>query len=416
MSAQFGKILILIGVLLSFSQSVFAIQGKRTNFLDSGPGAAGMSFGGALVAKGLDVSAAYYNPATLVMQNSGAFLEYSQPNVNASRSWLGLSAGGSRYSLGFLWKNETLPLSSNKNAFLMSSSVSDRSIPFLPKGSSIGLSLGYIQENIVGYSASSFLVSAGAAYTKTVRSWDFGVGTIIRNLYFSGLQFISAGDKEVWPIEPEFGGYISKWGVKVLMSAKGQNQNDLQYGFGLGYQPVSFVEFRAGMNGHPRFGVGLEIKKIRLDYAMSLGEIKNANSMTLSYLWGKPEKIKDYTNPITELSARYESLPEYILAELKNTAQSGDIPELHDVFRLLVVDPKSEDGWSFYTALTGKKRFKVRLPFFNKSKRQYLDFAVSFANDAANSKELGQQFIYKYPRSSVSKLIKEILVSDEAVQ
>ncbi len=413
MLAQFVKTITVILALSNIASLLYAQQGQRSNFLDVGPGSAGAALGGALIAKGMDASAAYYNPATLVNQYSGALMEYAQPNIGASRSWLGISAGGSIYSIGLLWKNETLPLSSNRNAFLLSSFISDKIIPFFPKGSSVGLTLGYIQENIVGYSATSFLASAGAAYSRTVRSIELGTGLVIRNLYFSGLQFRPEGEKEVWPVEPEFGGYIGRWGIKLLISAKGQNQNNLQYSFGFAYQPVSFMEFRAGLNGHPRFGIGLEVKKFRLDYAMNMGELKNASSMSLSYLWGKPEKEKDYTNPINELSARYESLPNYILAELKNTAQSGDIPELHDVYRLLVVDPKSEEGWSFYTALSGKKRFKVRLPFFKKIRRQYLEFAVTFANDGSNAKELGQEFVNRYPKVSVSKLIQEILNTDQ---
>ena len=412
MSARLGKLLTFSMVLLSIVSSVAAQQGKRSNFLDSGPGSAGASLGGAVIAKGMDASAAYFNPATLVNQYSGALMEYAQPNIDATRSWLGITAGGSIYSIGLLWKNETLPISSNRNAFLFSNSISDKAIPLFPRGISLGFTLGYVQENIVGYSASSFLASAGAAYSRTVNSSEIGLGLVIRNLYFSGLQFRPEGEKEVWPAEPELGGYFSRWGLKFLMSAKGQNQNNLQYGFGLAYQPFSFMEFRAGLNGHPRFGIGIEVKKFRLDYAMNMGEIKNASSMSLSYFWGKPEKEKDYTNPLIELSLRYESLPQYLLAELRNTIQNGDIPELRDVFRLLVVDPNNEDGWNLYTSLTGLKRLKVKMPFRKKVKRQYFEFATAYANKNPGAIELAEKFIGKYPRASVSNLIRIILEKD----
>lgn len=413
MWAQFDKCAVIAIVMVFSASNLFCAQRRRANFLDSAPGSVGLALGGALTAKGIDTSAVYYNPATLLSQHSGALIEYAQPNVGATRSWLGVSTGGDRYSFGFLWKNESLPLSSSRNAFLMSTAISDKSIPLVPKGVSLGFTLGYIQENILGYSASSLLGSLGGAYSRAIRSTEFGIGMVIRNIYFSGLQFRPEGEKEVWPVEPEIGAYVSKWGFKLLTSIKGQNAGDAQYGFGLAYQPVSFIELRVGVDGYPRMGVGCEVKKIRVDYAMILGEIQNINSMTISYLWGKPEKEKDYTNPLTELSTRYETLPEYILAELRNTAQSGEIPELHDVFRLLAVDPMNEDGWSLYTSLTGAKRLNIKIPFRKKVKRQYLEFAIAYANNSSGSLELAERFMEKYPNAKITELIRLILKGEK---
>ena len=145
---------------------------------------------------------------------------------------------------------------------------------------------------------------------------------------------------------------------------------------------------------------------------MTLGEIKSANSFTLSYLWGMTGEQKDYTNPMVELSARYESFPESILSEIKYRVQSGEVPELHDVFRLLAVDLKNEDAWSFYTSLTGEKPLKVKMPFSKKVRRQYMEFAIAYAGDSPNARDLADQFVVRHPRESVTALIRVIFLKD----
>ncbi len=398
-----------VAVCLLF-QDVALSAGRRQNFLETGPSAAATSLGGAVIASGIDSSAGFYNPATLVGQPSSVLLEYSQPNTDANRSWLGFAIGDQRLKTGMLWKHESLPLSSSKDGFLMSVGVSDRLIKYVPKGISLGLTLGYVQESISGYSASSFLANCGAAYTRSGRRFRYGIGTSINNLYFSGLQFRADGEKELWPKELNIGTYISRWGFTLFNSVKVGSQ--MTPGIGLIFAPVPFMQLRAGMNGNPRLGAGFEIRKFKLDYAMTLGELKNANTMTLSYLWGKAEKEKDYTNPLYELTAQYEALAEPLLTELKNTAQSGEVPEIFKVFRLLAVDMKSEDGWSFFSSLTGGKKLNVRMPFFRQARRHYLEFAVAYANDAPNAKDLAEQFIARYPKESASKLIRVILGKD----
>ena len=83
--------------------------GNRTHFFSSGPGSAGAALCGTLVSRGVDSSAGFYNPATLIGLPSSVLIQYDQPNANANRSWLAMTAGDRRLKVGLLWKNETLP-------------------------------------------------------------------------------------------------------------------------------------------------------------------------------------------------------------------------------------------------------------------------------------------------------------------
>jgi hypothetical protein len=286
---KINKNFAVIFTILTF----FCIQkvdgaGQRKHFLATGPGAAASALGGSLVAKGIDATAGYYNPATLVQAPSSMVTEYAQPNIGAKKSWFALAVGSEKIKTALAWKNEILPLSSGKNAFLLSIGLGHELMPLMPKGFSIGVTGGYVQENIAGYQASATLASVGAAYSKTSGKYGYGLGGILHNIYFSGLKFREEGETETWPAEPEVGGYFKLGPMTLFTSAK--NNKTTQFSAGLSYQPFSFMELRGGINGNPRFGIGFKIKKIHLDYTMTLAEIENINAMSLSYHWGKSAK------------------------------------------------------------------------------------------------------------------------------
>jgi hypothetical protein len=387
-----------------------AENGRRRNFMSAGPGSASVALGEAMIAKGVDSSAGFYNPATLVGQPSSVLFEYAQPNIGANRSWLAFAIGDRRLKTGLTWKHESLPLSSSKNGFLMSVGISDQLVKYLPKGMSLGATVGYVQETIASYSAASFLANVGGAYSRVDNKWHYGVGATIRNLYFSGLKFREEGDTEMWPKELDMGLFVSRWGVTLFGALEVEKQGTPSAG--LAWSPFPFLEFRAGMNDDLRFGAGIEVRKFRVDYAMKTGQLQNTHHATLSYLWGKSEQATDYTNPLNELEAKYEALAESMLAELKRNVQGGEMPSIAIVLKLLAVDFGSGDGWSFYTTLTGEKRFKARLPRKKIARKHYLEFAVAYANGAANARELAERFVQRYPDEKAARLVREILQRD----
>jgi hypothetical protein len=292
----------------------------------------------------------------------------------------------------------------------MSVGISDQLVKYLPKGMSLGATVGYVQETIASYSAASFLANVGGAYSRVDNKWHYGVGATIRNLYFSGLKFREEGDTEMWPKELDMGLFVSRWGVTLFGALEVEKQGTPSAG--LAWSPFPFLEFRAGMNDDLRFGAGIEVRKFRVDYAMKTGQLQNTHHATLSYLWGKSEQATDYTNPLNELEAKYEALAESMLAELKRNVQGGEMPSIAIVLKLLAVDFGSGDGWSFYTTLTGEKRFKARLPRKKIARKHYLEFAVAYANGAANARELAERFVQRYPDEKAARLVREILQRD----
>ena len=267
------KLLILIPILAIAIAGNASAVGKRETFLAVGPGSAGTALGSALVSRGVDSSAGYYNPATLVGLPSSVLIQYDQPE-NASRSWLAMTAGDRRMKVGLLWKNETLPLSSGKNGFLLSAGVSEKLIPFMPAGTSLGLTLGYVSEKIASYSANSILANAGFSWSAQGTKFRYGTGIALNNIYFSGLQFRPDGEKEVWPKELVAGAFVSRWNLTALLSAKVEDK--VYPSAGLLYAPFSMFELRAGYDTSPHIGAGFEIKKFRLDYAFPTDKAANS--------------------------------------------------------------------------------------------------------------------------------------------
>lgn len=401
---------VLLVVILS-ANTLLASSGKASHFLATGPGSASQALGEAVVSRGVDSGAAFYNPATLIGFPSSVMFEYAQPNDGATRNWLGFCIGSSnRMKVGGAWKQETLPLNSNKNAFMLSAGISDKLLPYAPKGFNIGISLGYVSETISNYSATAMLGSMGASYSKKSGPWLLGFGGMLKNLYFSGLKFREDGEKEVWPIEPELGAFISRWGLTFMTSYRSGSATPTSVG--LSYSPIKYIDLRVGMNGSPRMGIGIEVKKFRIEYAMVMGVLKNSNSMTLQYLWGKEEEKRDYTDPYQELSAKYDSLPESVLAKINSDVNRGRPPDIHDVLRLLVSNLKSEEGWSFWQDMTGQPKIHCRIPWGKKAKRAYWEFAVSYVDESREATNLARQFVSRFSGESICKLVREILVRD----
>ena len=152
-----------------------------------------------------------------------------------------------------------------------------------------------------------------------------------------------------------------------------------------------------------------------LSFGYKTGDIQNVPSASISYTWGSKKDV-DYTNPLEELEARHKNLEDYLLAEVRGSIQSAKKVDLHKVLQLLAVAPQSDDAWVLLRSMTGEERFKASIPGSKRVRRDYLSFAVPFANGDASAMENGLAFLKKHPRAKVSKIIRLIQKHTPAAQ
>lgn len=397
------------GIIFCFAGTLTnATAGQRTHFLSDGPGSIGGSLGGAMTAYPDDSSAVYWNPAGLVGQRSSVFIDHQKTNEDAATSWLGFTGGNPLLKYGLNWKHEQLPLDSSKDAVLIGVGVDQSVISWLPRipGLSFGTTLGRVGEKISGTSASTYLIDIGALWRGESGPWRLSAGAAIKNLYFGGLTFEGGTEKEKWPQELRTGLTVNRFGVTGLLDVRSVDSK-IKPLYGLEYELGKIIYLRAGYADDINYGVGLKYMNLGLAFGYQPGEIQNQTSGSISYTWSPKEKV-DYTNPLSELEARHRNLEAYLLTEVRSDLQSAKKIDLIKVLQLLAVAPQNDDAWVLLGTLSGEKRFNARIPRSKRSRRDYLAFAVAFANGDPEATKNGEIFTKKYPRSSVSKIIKII--------
>jgi hypothetical protein len=404
-----GFLLVFRGLLLiGLGKFVFAGEGKRSHFLSNGPQSIGGSIGNAMTAYPQDAGAVYWNPAGLVGQNSNVFIDHANTNEDASTSWLGLSGGNPLFKFGLNWKHQQLPLDSSKDAVLIGIGIDQSLIPFIPRlnGISLGTTLGKVNEKIAGSSADSYLVDVGALWRGEIGQYALGVGAVIKNIYFGGLTFEGGTEEENWPQELRGGLSLTRWGLTGLLDFSAVD-SEIEPRYGLEYGMGKFFQLRAGYDETIRYGIGVKYKNLGLAFGYEDGDIQSKPSGSISYTWGPKEEV-DYTNPLTELEAKHQNLESYLIVEVRSDIQSGEKLELNTVLRLLAVSPNNDDAWVLLNSLVGEKRFRANIPQAKRARRDYLSFAVAFANGDPGAGENARLFLKKYPSSKVARIIRLI--------
>lgn len=178
--------------------------------------------------------------------------------------------------------------------------------------------------------------------------------------------------------------------------------------YGLEYKLGRFVSLRAGYNDDICYGLGVNYKNLGLAFGYQTGEIQNKPSGSVSYTWGPKEEV-DYTNPLSELEARHTNLEAYLLAEVRSDVQDGTKLDLKKVLKLLAVAPQNDDAWGLLGSLIGESRFRAAIPRSSRPRRDYLAFAVAFADGNTEAALDAETYLKKYPHSNSSKIIQLIL-------
>lgn len=411
--------------VLLVAARVHASAPGRTHFLSHGPGSLEESLGGAVAASAIGPNALYYNPAGLARNGGGITGEYVSLLPGVNYSWLGsafavggfgMGLGLASLDLGEIIQRQTIldPGSSAKSyqrAYFLGLSKG------LGSRLKLGATFGLLDFRMTSYESKAQFADFGAAYALTD---SLTIGGSLKNAWFSGLNF--AGNKEVYPQEVRAGFSINRGGAGVFGEVdKTLDGSKPRLAFGLDYAPISVLSLRAGLNGHPRAGIGLASKNrtFAFDFSWSMKALNPTSRISLSYFFREIDERRP-DDPYAQLRSRAETLREYLREEAKRLLEENKQEEASAVLKkILALDPSDRATRRTLFSLDQKKypRFRTFPLAFSKTERAkrslYLRWAVNFADgSAAEAMKTANEFTGLWPQDRRSDLIQLLQISE----
>ena len=180
---------------------------------------------------------------------------------------------------------------------------------------------------------------------------------------------------------------------------------------GIEYLIGKILTIRLGYRDVIRVGVGVTIKNAALAFAYRNADVQSVPSGSLAYKWGEDKEV-DYTNPLNELEAQHRSLEAVLISKIHERVAMLQPVETQLPLKLLAVAPDNKEAWDLLQAKEGVKPFKAKIPSGSRQRREYLEFAVAYANDKPEAREYAQRYVVKNKGSNISKLVGLILQLD----
>ncbi|MEK6543823.1 MAG: hypothetical protein AABZ44_05255 [Elusimicrobiota bacterium] len=409
----------------------------RTNFLTHGPGSFEESMGGAVVAFAQGPNALYYNAAGLASGQSGITGEYAQLFPGVNYSWLGsaFSLGGNSMGIGVInldlgeitVRQDVLDPGSQAKSY-------ERAYLFgfsrpINGSMQVGSALGLLDFRLASHASKARFIDLGVS--GRVAS-HLTLGAVLKNAYFSGLNL--AGNKEVYPQELRTALAVDNGPMALTVQVeKVLDASNPRFSAGLGYALLRFFSLRLGMNGSPRFGVGLLTadRTFALDFAWQMQAITPTARVGLSYFFRDEEDSgQRMPDANSEMKQRASSLKDYLAEEAKRFLENGDSNSAErSLEKLYVLNPASNEVRQTLISLLAKdsvkrlrldaeqktypriRLFPVALSRAEKERRKlWLFFSVNFAErQVGDYAPLAQEFSKRWPRDPRSVLIRELV-------
>ncbi len=286
----------------------------------------------------------YYNPAGIAMlQRQEIDLLYNQWVQGVSQQYLAyvypdLAGGSLGASLNVLRVD---PFQGYDNSGVQTSQVTAQDIsPSLAYAHSVwggrnpedfglaaGLSAQYIRENLESNVASGYAGNAGLLAHFPFKETYLQAGLAVQNVG-SGLSYY--GRRPALPETYSLGlsAMTKRWGTPLTLSVEGRKSLDLTPSFSVGaeYWLNSLFALRVGyetandLGPGIRAGMGLRIRDVQFDYAMSImGDFGLTHRVGLTYRFGAPSGIdrakrllekKRYAEAVLEVNRVLERDPQ----------------------------------------------------------------------------------------------------------
>jgi len=329
------------------------------DFLKMGIGARPLALGEAYVALADDISAIYWNPAGLVQlrrpevgftynkwfEDIGYhFFGYSQPVNDSVFAFSVYYLGGGDVEGSDDSGNPTGEFSVYDLAFAFSYSRK------LIDGLSAGLNFKFIREKLEDEAANAFAFDLGALYKTGINNLDVGLN--IQNIGTT-IKFVK--ESASLPLNWKFGlAYKLFPGNPLNLTLDFNKLKNKGIYFGLGAECwiTDYLALRIGSKFDPdikdrvRFGLGLKVKNLRLDYAYTPHKIMgDTHQFSVGFYFGKLEEEKVLS--LEERKARTA----YLIASLYEEGmayfnQKQYIEAIAKFSEILLLDPEDKTAIS----------------------------------------------------------------------
>lgn len=352
------KILILSLLLLLFlirqpSPSLAATTGF--DFLKIGIGARPLALGEAYVALADDINAIYWNPAGLVQlrrQETGFTYNRWFEDIGYYFFGYGHLFNDSVFALGVYYlgteniegsddaSNPTGEFSVYNLAFVFSYSRQ------LTDKLSMGLNLKFISEKLEDENANAFAFDLGALYKTEIPNLVLGLN--IQNVG-TKIRFITQSAS--LPLNWKFGlayKLFPTYPVILTLDANKLENRDIYFGLGAEWWLGDYLALRVGrkfdsrIDDGFRFGLGLKVEDLRLDYAYIPHNILgDTHQFSVGFYFGKPEIEKVIIDKEKEatIASLYEEGMTYF-------NQKQYIRAIAKFSEILSIDPENNEALS----------------------------------------------------------------------
>jgi len=394
---------------------------KASGFLATGPGARAAAMGGAYTALPGDPAAIFYNPAGLTGQQGGLMLEHVPINEQGS----GLSFGDGRldfvgiqypskigtfalgwyqFAIGGIQARENLgdpatTISVTQTAYFVPYAVQFGRLSLGVTGKAVNYNLGTYQDTGLGTDVGA---RAEIFHRDTFlgRDTQAFAGVAVRNALAPKLtlyedptaieQITTVGVALTSKVREHYAA-----GQDVVAHDRFTLNLDFQRGnmdtplggaVGFEYSYLGRYSLRAGYSADQNltFGLGMEISKLKVDYAANLVGLAPQHHLSLSwYFTDPPAQVESdvHLSEFRRATLDQERLKDRFLREGREAAAQGDYETaLADYEKAQVMDPADQSVAAFVASATEGSRLagvKVRLDASRRERAAHNDDLAS---------------------------------------
>lgn len=349
-------ILTLLILLFPFGRPYPALAATTGfNFLKLGIGARPLAMGEAYVALADDINAIYWNPAGLVqLRRQEIGFTYNRWFEDIGYYFFGYSQlfNDSVFALSVYYLGtENIEGSDEASNPTGEFSVYDLAFAFsysrkLTDKLSTGLNLKFISEKLENEDANAFAFDLGALYKTGIPNLVLGLN--IQNVG-TKIRFITQSAS--LPLNWKFGlayKLFPTYPVTLTLDANKLENRDIYFGLGAEWWLGDYLALRIGrkfnsrIDDEFRFGLGLKVEDLRLDYAYIPHNILgDTHQFSVGFYFGKPEiekAIMDKEKKATTASLYEEGMTYF--------NQKQYIQAIDKFGEILLLDPENNEALS----------------------------------------------------------------------
>ncbi|MEW5693890.1 MAG: PorV/PorQ family protein [Candidatus Hydrogenedentota bacterium] len=348
----------LIIILLLLNNEVFANKTTGAAFLTISPSSAGIGRGSG-TAYGTSVFDIFYNPALVNNLSNHSFgFTHIELLSNANYEYLGYVAEldyGFRIGADFTFVNNSdikRDATGREAGKIHNRDYAGGLIlgKYLNDYVSIGTKLKYIKQQLDTYKDNTWGLDAGLVFRDIIID-NFNIGLSVTNLG-GEIKFIRLADELPLSYNAGINYNVFENRLRFFADVNKPDEEEVEGGVGLEYQPVSFLVFRTGFKIYEdiktensfRAGLGIQHKNWFFDYAYEyFSDLGTTHRLSYGVTFGKKFEVEKIEK--TRETKLYKK--SYLIESVNNLSFDTEIDWLKDGIREIVKHNLKKYNWGF---------------------------------------------------------------------